>query len=85
MNEYPLPPPQGLPPKPAFTITIDVMADGRLSVSGFPNEYNKAISVMQLAVRTVMDFFMAAAVKGEFKEQRIFMPSQQQVRNIVKN
>lgn len=71
--------------KPAFQVRIDVLVNGNVTVTGFPAEYGQAMNVMQIAQRTVMDFFLSKAVRGEFKEQKIFMPTQGQVSKILKN
>lgn len=74
----------GVPPKPQVTVTINVFPDGKMAVNGFPAEYGQAMTLMQTAQRTVMDFFMAAAVKGEFQEQKIFRPGLGVVPKILK-
>jgi hypothetical protein len=71
--------------KPVFVIRINVMASGKLEVNGFPAEYNQAMNAMGLAQRVVMDFFMSKAVKGEFREQKLFMPNQEQISKITRN
>lgn len=51
--------------RPTMRITVDVFADGRVEVSGFPSNFNQAMQIIHAAAHRVSAFFMQKAMAGE--------------------
>lgn len=49
----------------SLQVTIDVAADGRVEVGGFPANFTHAMDVMQAGVKRVMGHFIQLAMEGK--------------------
>jgi len=54
-------------PKPVVQarINIDLMSNGEIRVSKFPNNYAAAMKIMNQAMLKVADHFIGAAIRGD--------------------
>ena len=67
-------------PKPVHEIKIQIFADNRIEVMGFPNNYHAAMDLMNAGLRRVMNHFVFLAKEGKLDDKLNIKKS-----NIIQN
>ena len=56
-------------PKPVHEVKIQIFADNRVEVSGFPPNYHNAMNLMTAALRRVANCFISMAKEDKLDEK----------------
>jgi len=55
--------------KPVHEIKIQIFADNRIEVMGFPSSYHDAMNIMTAGLRRVANYFISMANEGKLDEK----------------
>jgi len=58
------------PTKPVHEVRIQIYADSRVEVMGFPSNYHVAMDLMTAGLRRVANYFMAMEAEGKLDEKK---------------
>ena len=61
--------------KPVHEVKIQIFADNRIEITGFPTNYHAAMEIMTVGMRRVANYFLAMAKEGKLDEKQNIIKS----------